>query len=398
MPFLEEGRIMKRLAGLAAATLVACGAHAADQLKIGFLSTLSGPAGGIGVEIRDGFNLALKLAGGKLGGLPTELVVADDTLNPDTGRQLAERMLKRDRVNLVTGIVFSNVMLAVWPTIEQAKVFYVAPNATPTAITGKGCSPYFFSASWPNEAHHEAAGQFASSKGYKNAYLIAPNYPAGKDALTGFKRMYKGNVVAEVYSKLNQLDYSAELAQIRAAHPEALYAFLPGGMGINFIKQFVAAGLSKDIQLIVPGFVSDQDVVRAVGEPMLGLFDTSQWAYDLDNDANRKFVSAFEKEYKRIPTLYAEQGYTAALVIDQAVRDAKGKVEDEKAFHAALMKAPERAKTPRGQFKEAANGTPIQDYYVRALVKDREGRIVNKKIATILHEHRDYWAKDCNMK
>jgi branched-chain amino acid transport system substrate-binding protein len=388
----------RKLASAAIGALFAFSAHAANELKIGFLSTLSGPAGAIGIEIRDGFNLAVKNAGGKLGGLPTEVIFADDTLNPDTGRQLAERLLKRDRVNLMTGIVFSNVMLAVWPTVHEAKVFYIAPNATPTSITGKGCSPYFYSASWPNEAHHEAAGEFANSKGYKNTYLIAPNYPAGKDALTGFKRMYKGNIVAEVYSKLNQLDYSAELAQIRAAKPEALYAFLPGGMGINFIKQFVGSGLSKDIQLILPGFVSDQDVVRAVGDPMLGLFDTSHWAYDLDNDANRKFVADFEKEYKRIPSLFAEQGYTAALIIDQAVRDAKGKVEDEKAFHAALMKAPERANTPRGHFKEAANGTPIQDYYVRALVKDKEGRIVNRKIGTILKQHQDYWLKDCNMK
>jgi branched-chain amino acid transport system substrate-binding protein len=388
---------MKRtIIGLAA--LVALNVHAAGELKIGFLSTLSGPAGGIGIEIRDGFNLATKLAGGKLGGMKTEVIFADDTLNPDTGRQLAERLLKRDRVNLMTGIVFSNVMLAVWPTIQEAKTFYIAPNATPTSISGKGCSPYFFSASWPNEAHHEAAGAFAQQKGFKNAYLIAPNYPAGKDALTGFKRTYKGTIVNEFYSKLNQLDYSAELAQIRAAKPDALYAFLPGGMGINFIKQFVAAGLSNEIQLIVPGFASDQDVVRAVGEPMLGLFDTSQWAYDLDNDANRKFVDEFQKEYKRIPTLYAEQGYTAALIIDQAVKDAKGKIEDAKAFRAALMKAPERAKTPRGQWKEAANGTPIQDYYVRALVKDREGRIVNRKIATILTGHKDHWLSECSMK
>src|SRR5919199_760362 len=244
-----------KLTTFALAALLSCSAHAASELKIGFLSTLSGPAGAIGIEIRDGFNLAVKHAGGKLGGLPTEVVFADDTLNPDTGRQLAERLLKRDRVNLMTGIVFSNVMLAVWPTVHEAKVFYIAPNATPTSITGKGCSPYFYSTSWPNEAHHEAAGGFAKSKGYKNTYLIAPNYPAGKDALTGFKRMYKGNIVAEVYSKLNQLDYSAELAQIRAAKPDALYAFLPGGMGINFIKQFNAAGLAKEVQLIVPGFV-----------------------------------------------------------------------------------------------------------------------------------------------
>ena len=270
------------LAVLAAA--LALNAQAANELKIGFLSTLSGPAGTIGVEIRDGFNLALKMAGGKLGGLPTEVVFADDTLNPEVGKQLAERLIKRDRVNLMTGVVFSNVMLAVWPTIQDGKVVYFAPNATPTRISGEGCNPYFVSASWPNEGHHEAAGHYAKTKGYKNMYLIAPNYPAGKDATSGFKRSYGGTISAEVYTKLNQLDYSAELAQIRAAKPAALYAFLPGGMGINFIKQFVAAGLSSEVPLVVPGFAADQDIIRAVGEPMLGIFDTSHWAYDLDND------------------------------------------------------------------------------------------------------------------
>ena len=387
-----------RVLATAFAALLALNAQAASELKIGFLSTLSGPAGGIGIEIRDGFNLALKLAGNKLGGLPTEVVYADDTLNPDTGRQLAERLLKRDRVNLMTGVVFSNVMLAVWPTIHEAKVFYVAPNATPTAITGKGCSPYFFSSSWPNDAYHEAAGQFANTRNLKSVYLVAPNYQAGKDSLAGFKRTFKGQVIGENYTKLGQLDYAAELAEIRAAKPQAVYIFLPGGMGINFIKQFNAAGLAKEVQLILPGFVSDQDVVRAVGEPMLGLFDTSHWAYDLDNDANRKFVAEFEKEFKRLPSLFAEQGYTAALIIDQAVRDAQGKVEDGKAFHAALMKAPERANSPRGHFKEAANGTPIQDYYVRELVKDKDGRIVNRKVSTILKQHQDFWLKDCSMK
>jgi len=387
-----------KLASLAVAALLSFSAQAASELKIGFLSTLSGPAGAIGVEIRDGFNLALKLAGGKLGGLPTEVVFADDTLNPEVGKQLAERLLKRDRVNLMTGVVFSNVMLAVWPTIEQAKVFYVAPNSTPTRISGEGCSPYFVSASWPNEGYHEAAGHFAKSKAYKNAYLIAPNYPAGKDATSGFKRGYGGTIVAEVYTKLNQLDYSAELAQIRAAKPAALYAFLPGGMGINFIKQFVAAGLSSEVPLVVPGFVSDQDIVRAVGEPMLGIFDTAHWAYDLDNDANRKFVAAFEKEYKRIPSVFAEQGYTTALVIDTAVRSVKGKIEDVNAFNGALKAAPSRVKTPRGDWKMAHNGTPIQDYYLRVVAKDNQGRIVNKKIGTVLSKHVDFWAKDCKMK
>jgi branched-chain amino acid transport system substrate-binding protein len=387
-----------KLLALAAAATLTFGAQAADQLKIGFLSTLSGPAGGIGIEIRDGFNLALKMAGGRLGGLPTEVVFADDTLNPEVGKQLAERLLKRDRVNLMTGVVFSNVMLAVWPTILEAKTFYVAPNSTPTRISGAGCNPYFVSASWPNEGYHEAAGQFAKSKGYRNAYLIAPNYPAGKDATSGFKRGFGGAITAEVYTKLNQLDYSAELAQIRAAKPAALYAFLPGGMGINFVKQFVAAGLSSEVPLVVPGFVSDQDIVRAVGAPMLGLFDTAHWAYDLDNEANTKFVAAFEKEYKRIPSVFAEQGYTTALIIDTAVKSVKGRIEDAKGFRSALMAAPTRVKTPRGDWKMAPNGTPVQDYYLRIVAKDSQGRIVNKKIATVMTKAVDYWAKDCNMK
>ncbi len=381
-----------------AAAAFALNAHAANELKIGFLSTLSGPAGAIGVEIRDGFTLALKMAGGRLGGLPTEVVFADDTLNPEMGKQLAERLLKRDRVNLMTGVVFSNVMLAVWPTIEQSSVFYIAPNSTPTRISGAGCNPRFLSASWPNEGYHEAAGHYAKSKGYKNAYLIAPNYPAGKDATSGFKRGYGGTITAEVYTKLNQLDYSAELAQIRAAKPAALYAFLPGGMGINFIKQFVAAGLSSEVPLVVPGFVSDQDIVRAVGEPMLGIFDTAHWAYDLDNDANRKFVAAFEKQYNRIPTVFAEQGYTTALVIDTAVRSVKGKIEDEQAFRKAVMASPGRFKSPRGDWKFAPNGTPVQDYYLRVVAKDNKGRIVNKKIGTVVNDHVDFWAKDCKMK
>src|ERR1043166_1639101 len=249
---MEEERPVRRIIFSLAILLFAFDAPAANELKIGYLSTLSGPAGAIGVEVRDGFNLALKLAGGKLGGLPTEVVFADDTLNPETGKQLAERLLKRDRVNLMTGVIFSNVMIAAWPTIQEGKVFYVAPNSTPTSITGKGCNPHFVSAAWPNEGHHEAAGLYAKSKGFQNVYLIAPNYPAGKDATTGFKRGYGGTISAEVYTKLNQLDYSAELAQIRAAKPAALYAFLPGGRGHHFPQVFGPPGPPRGAPAVVP--------------------------------------------------------------------------------------------------------------------------------------------------
>jgi len=298
-------------AGLALASMLTLGSPvwAADKVKVGFVSTLSGPSSALGIDIRDGFMLAVKLNGGKLGGLPAEVVIADDQFKPDVGKQLFERMVKRDKVDFLTGVVFSNIMLAGLPEAVDSKTFYLSPNAAPSPIAGKDCSPYFFAVSWPNDAYHEAAGQYATSKGFKSAYLLAPNYQAGKDSLAGFKRFYKGQVSNEVYTKLGQLDYAAELAEIRAAKPEVLYVFLPGGMGINFIKQFVAAGLAKDIKLLVPGFGSDQDVIRPVGEAMLGISDTAHWALDLPNAANKRFVAEFEKEYKRLPSVFASQGY-----------------------------------------------------------------------------------------
>jgi branched-chain amino acid transport system substrate-binding protein len=379
-----------------AAGLVALPAAAADKVKIGLVSTLSGPNAALGIDIRDAFNLVVKLNGGKLGGLPAEVLVADDQFNPETGKQATERMVKRDRVDFITGAVFSNILLASFPTAVEAKTFFLSPNAAPSPLAGAQCSPWFFGTAWPNDGYHEAAGQYATNKGFKNTYLLAPNYQAGKDSLTGFKRFYKGKVVDEVYTKLGQLDYSAELAQIRAAKPEALYAFLPGGMGINFIKQFVAAGLSKDIQLVLPGFGADQDIIRAVGEPMLGLFDTAHWAPDLPNEANRKFMAEFEKEYKRLPSVFAAQGWDVAQLIDAAVRDVKGKVEDKDAVRRALRAA--RFQSVRGDFKFGPNHMPIQNYYLRVATKDAQGRIINKSLGTVFTARADAYAQDCKMK
>jgi branched-chain amino acid transport system substrate-binding protein len=388
----------KLFAGFFAGALgaLASGGHAADRIKVGFISTLSGPSAALGIDIRDGFQLAVKLAGGRLGGLPAQVLVGDDQFKPEVGRQLAEKNVRLDKVHFLTGMVFSNIMLASVPVAFENQLIYVSPNAAPSPLAGKQCNPYLFVASWPNDAYHEAAGQHATNRGYRNTYLIAPNYQAGKDSLAGFKRYYKGSVAAEVYTQLGQLDYSAELAQVRAARPDALYIFLPGGMGINFIKQFVAAGLSKDVPLIVPGFGSDQDIIRPVGDAMLGLFDTAHWAPDFDNAANRKFVAAFEKEYRRIPSVFAAQGYDAALLIDAAVRDVKGKVEDVEALRKAMRAA--RFESVRGAFRFNRNQMPIQNYYLRVVAKDQKGRIVNKTIGTIFKDHGDAYVQDCDMK
>ena len=378
---------------LAAATL----AHAADRVKVGFVSTLSGPSSALGIDIRDGFLLAVKLQGGKLGGLPAEVLVTDDQFKPDVGRQAFERYVKRDKVDVMTGVVFSNIMLAALPEAVDNNVVYISPNAAPSSLAGKDCNPLFFAASWPNDAYHEAAGAFATQRGLKNAYLVAPNYQAGKDSLAGFKRTFKGQVVGETYTKLGQLDYAAELAEIRAAKPQTLYIFLPGGMGINFIKQFIGAGLSKDTMLLLPGFSADQDVISAVGSAMAGLFNTAHWSPDMDNPANRKFVAEFQKAYNRLPTLYASQGYDTALLIDAAVRGVKGKVEDKQAFRNALKVA--KFDSVRGPFKFNKNQYPIQNYYVRTIGNDGKGGLVNKSFnEPILRDHGDAYVQQCTMK
>lgn len=379
-----------------AAALQAATVQAADKVKVGFITTLSGPQAGPGVEARDGFNLALKLSGGKLGGLPAEILMQDDQINPETGKQVADRMIKRDRVDFLTGVIYSNVLLAVAPVAFEAKTYYISSNAGPSQYAGEGCNPYFYSASWQNDVIHEAPGKFAFDRGFKNVFLIAANYPAGRDAMAGFKRFYTHKPADEVYPKLGQLDYAAEIAQMRSAKPDAVYFFLPGGMGVNFIKQFVASGLSKDITLIATGATSDEDVIKATGDSTIGLFNASHWSADLDNPANRKFVAAFEKEYGRIPTAYASQAYDTALMIDAAVRDVKGKVEDKDAVGKALRAA--RFQSVRGDFKLGNNHYPIQSYYLRVIGKDAKGRVTNKTIGTVFTNHGDSFAKQCKMK
>jgi branched-chain amino acid transport system substrate-binding protein len=386
---------IKSIAALGACAL-AVSVQAADKVKVGFISTLSGPNAAIGADIRDGFQLAIKVNGGKLGGLPAEVQIGDDQFKPEVGRQLAEKYIRADKVNFLTGIVFSNIMLASVPIAFENKTIYVSPNAAPSPFAGKQCNPYLFVASWPNDAYHEAAGQHATNRGYKNAYLIAPNYQAGKDSLNGFKRYYKGKVVAEVYTQLGQLDYSAELAQVRAAKPDALYIFLPGGMGINFIKQFVGTGLSSEVPLIVPGFGDDQDILRPVGDATLGLFDSAHWALDFDNAANQRFVAAFEKEFNRLPSVFAAQGWDTAMLINAGVRDSKGKLENVEAVRKALRAA--KFESVRGAFKFNRNQMPIQNYYLRVVAKDSRGRLVNKTIGTIFKDHGDAYVQECPMK
>ncbi|MEN8190047.1 MAG: ABC transporter substrate-binding protein [Thermodesulfobacteriota bacterium] len=366
-----------------------------EPVKIGMITTLSTKAGYLGEDIRDGFKLALSQNNGTLGGVAVELLVDDDGRKPAKGKQIADRFLKKDGAKIMTGIVFSNVAMAVVPKLVRDDVIYISPNAGPSALAGKGCNKNYFNVAWQNDNLHEAAGQYVNDSGYKNVYILAPNYPAGKDALAGFKRYYKGNIAGEVYTKLGQADYAPELATLRAAKPDAVFFFLPGGMGINFIKQYSQAGLKKSIPLFGPAFSFDERLLGAVGEAAVGVVNGSQWSHDLDNPANKEFVAAFRKAYNRTPSLYASQGYDAARLIASGLKAVKGDLSDLAPFRAAIARAD--FDSVRGGFKFGKNQHPVQDIYVRQVVKTEDGSATNKTLKKVFTDHSDAYANECTM-
>ncbi|MBK3775314.1 ABC transporter substrate-binding protein [Azospirillum brasilense] len=386
----------RNLLTLASALALLATPAAADTLKIGMITTLSGPGAGLGIDIRDGFALAVEHAGGKLGGQDTQVIEADDQQKPDVAVGLANRMVERDRVQVVTGVVWSNLALAMLPTLAGGQTFFISPNAGPSQLAGAQCNPYFFNAAYQNDQIHEAVGKHVQDEGFKKVYLMAPNYPAGKDGLAGFKRYYKGEVAGEVYTQVGQLDYAAELAQLKAAAPDAVYVFYPGGMGINFIKQYEQAGLKSAVPLFGPGFSFDQDILAAVGESALGVKNSAQWSPDLDNAANKKFVADFKAKYGRIPSMYAAQGYDTALLIDTAVKAVGGNLKDKDKLRAALASA--KLQSLRGEVAFNTNHYPIHNIYLREVVKGADGAVTNKTVATVFTNHADAYVKDCPMK
>ncbi|MCV0394568.1 MAG: ABC transporter substrate-binding protein [Rhizobiaceae bacterium] len=381
---------MKRFltAGLLAVSTALAGTAFAEPIKIGMITTLSGGGAGLGVDVRDGFMLALKQAGDAASEI--EVVTEDDAMKPELAVQIADKMIQSDQVDLLTGIIWSNLAMAVVPSAVAQGKFYLSPNAGPSPLAGANCHENYFNVAWQNDSLHEAAGAYAKKEGYKKPFILAPNYPAGTDALTGFKRFYDGELADEVYTKLGATDYAAEISQIRASGADSVYFFLPGGMGIAFMKQYAQSGV--DLPVIGPAFSFSQDVLGAMGDAALGVINTAQWSPDLDNETNKAFVAAFKEEYGRIPSLYASQGFdTANLILSAA---AKASVKDADAFRAALKEAD--FSSTRGDFKFADNHHPIHDIHVREVVKDGD-TLTNRLVGLALEDHQDVYGKDCKM-
>ena len=382
-------------AAFAAASLVIAPLASAQQkIKIGFITTLSGPAGVIGKHMKDSVELALDHLGHKMGGVPVEVIFGDDQFKPDVGVQVTEEMLKKHQVDIMSGIIWSHVMMAVVPVVTGAGKVMVGTNAGASPLAGKACHPQYFSTSWNNDQTPEAMGKFMQEQGINDVYVLAPNYQAGKDMVAGFKRYYKGRIVEEIFTTPNQQDYQAEITQLRSKSPKAVFVFYPGGMGIQFVRQYVQAGLRERIPLYSV-FTVDETTLPALKESAIGQWETKFWSPDLDVPASKRYVADFRKKYGYTPAFYGAQSYDGMMLIDSAVRLNKGSLADTKAVVAAMRKA--EYDSIRGPFKWNVNQHPIQDFYLLRAEKGGPDGVQMKIQKKVFDDHKDSYYQDCKM-
>jgi branched-chain amino acid transport system substrate-binding protein len=384
------------LAGITALAL-AQPATAGDTIKIGFVSTFSGPTAVIGNDMRNSFELALDHLGHKMGGKPVEVIYEDDTFKPDVGKQKTEKLILSDKVDFIAGYIWSNVLLASLKPIVDSKTIMVDANAGPSQLAGELCSPYVFSTSWQNDQTPAAMGLYMNQKGVKSVFLIGPNYAAGKDMLAGVKSTFKGEVKGEEYTVWpSQLDFSAELTKARASGAASIFVFYPGAAGVQFLNQYVQAGLKQQMPLYT-AFTIDETTLPLQKDNAIGVPGAQEWVNDLPNEQNKKFVEGYRKKYPGLrPSFYGAQSYDAAQLINSAVVAVKGDTSKKDEMKAAMEKAD--FKSVRGAFRFGNNHIPIQNFYLQDVVKDAAGQLSLKTVATIVKDDQDRFHDKCPMK
>jgi branched-chain amino acid transport system substrate-binding protein len=389
---------MKRIL-MGTVALVALGttpAVAQQSVKIGFVSTFSGPTAVIGNDMRNSFELALDHLGRKMGGKPVEVIYEDDQQKPEVGVQKSQKLIESDKVNFVVGYIWSNVLLASLKPVVDSQTFLISSNAGPSQIAGEQCSPFFFSTSWQNDQTPQAMGRYMTQKGVKTAFLIGPNYAAGKDMLTGVRATFKGQIIGEELTKWpDQLDFSTELSKVRAAKPEAVFVFYPGAAGVQFLTQYAQSGLKGQIPLYT-AFTIDAITLKLQKDLALGVPGAQQWVNDLPNDANKRYVADFRKKFDNYPTFYGAQSYDAANLVNSAVVAVNGDLDKKDAMRAEMRKA--NYASVRGPYKYGNNHFPIQNFYLQDVVKDAQGNLTLKTVETIVKDSQDMFHEKCPMK
>jgi branched-chain amino acid transport system substrate-binding protein len=364
-------------------------------IKIGFISSFSGPAAAIGNDMRNSFELALDHHGRKLGGLPVEVIYEDDQIKPEVGVQKTQKLIESDKVDFIVGYIWSNVLLASLKPIVDSKTFLVITNAGASQVAGELCSPYVFSTSWNNDQTPQAVGLYMNQKGVKSAFLIGPNYAAGKDMLEGVKATFKGQILGQELTRWpDQLDFSAELSKARAAKPDAIFAFYPGGAGIQFVTQYAQSGLKSQIPLYT-AFTIDELSLPRMKDLAVGIPGAQEWVNDLPNEANKKFVADYKAKYKSSPSFYGAQTYDALALLESAVVAVKGDLTKKEEMRKEMEKA--NFKSVRGNFKFGPNHIPIQNFYLQDVVKQGDDYVL-KTVATIVENDQDKHVGKCPMK
>ncbi|MDF1775445.1 MAG: ABC transporter substrate-binding protein [Rhizobiaceae bacterium] len=385
---------LKQLTAGVALSAVMGTAAFADDIKIGMVVTLSGPPAALGQQIVDGFQLALEQKDGMLGGQKVELIVEDDELKPDVALVKATSLVERDKVDFVVGTVFSNMLQAIFKPIVQSDTFLISPNAGPSTFAGRNCNPYFFVTSYQNNQNAEVSGMIANEEGFENVFTMVPNYQAGRDNIVGFKQTFKGNVTDEVFTPLGHQDFSAELARISTSGADAIFTFMPGGMGVRLVNQFANAGLSENMKFMSV-FTTDETTLPGQKDAAVGFLAAGSWAPDLPNDANAAFVKAFEEKYGYIPGSYAMQAYDTASLLDSAIAKTGGDMSDKDAVRAALKEAD--FTSLRGDFSFNNNHYPVQDFHMLNVVKRDDGKFHTSFVRTIAKDYADSFSQDCKM-
>jgi branched-chain amino acid transport system substrate-binding protein len=363
-------------------------------VKVGLVAVLTGPQAALGTQLRDGFLQGFRHLDSRLGGLPAEVVVIDDELRPEVAVAKVRTALERDRVDFVVGVVFSNILAAVMRPVTDTNTFFISTNAGASTYAGRGCNPFFFTTSYNNDQVHSVMGQAATDEGYRRVFLMTPNYQAGRDAIAGFKSRFKGEVVDEVYVPLTQLDFSAELARIAATRPDALFTFMPGGLGVNLVRQYRQAGLGNIPFLST--FTVDEATLPAQREAALGFYSAAPWAPNMDNPQNQRFVRDFEAQFNYVPGSYAAQSYDAAMLLDSAVRRVGGRLSDKDAMRQALHAAD--FPSVRGKFRFGANHYPVQDFWLCRVVRRPDGKFQTETVRKVLEDDVDPYAAECRMR
>ena len=386
-------RILMGTVALVALGVVPAGAQ--QPVKIGFVSTFSGPTAVIGNDMRNSFELALDHLGRKMGGKPVEVIYEDDQQKPEVGVQKSQKLVESDKVDFVIGYIWSNVLLASLKPVVDSQTFLISANAGPSQIAGEQCSPYFFSTSWQNDQTPQAVGLYMNQKEVKNVFLIGPNYAAGKDMLAGVKSTFKGEVKGEEYTVWpSQLDFSAELSKARASGAESIFVFYPGAAGVQFLNQYSQSGLKGQMPLYT-AFTIDETTLPRQKDLALGVPGAQQWVNDLPNDANRKFVADCRKKYAHGPSFYGAQSYDAAMLINSAVVAVNGDLSKKDAMREEMAKA--NFASVRGKYRYGNNHIPIQNFYLQEVVKEADGSFGLKTVATILKDDQDRFHDKCPM-